>query len=383
MNFILHVTLLVVVLAAFALWPYFRRQPAEAPQGALHGIPCDFEQQRVSRSNSVKVTVSVPCDERFEFTLQRERWFDQIAKALHLVREFQTDDHRFDDAVYVGADESGFDRWLAQDRDARQQFLDLLALQPNDYTRVTGITAANGLLTLSALAKPAMFDTAPDDLAREVAVSSVPTLKACLDRLETYASGQADPAAFRDPYAGAIRSLSALSVGLVFVPIMALLAFQLRAPPVEYATNAWADRSVYVVLGCVLCALTVLITMLLRGSARLHTVLGHVLFAAAIATLLAAPVFIRDINTEWDQSTPERYRAQVVGRYATHGRRSTTYYLRVSDPRSQGARRDLRVDSETYSRWQMGDLATVTERKGYLGRPWISGLERRSAWDDN
>jgi hypothetical protein len=375
MNALLHAGLLVAALAVVTLRPYFWRRTEKSPSTSIRGIPCDFAQQRVSRSNQVTVTVSMPCDERFEFTLRRERLLDRFAKALHMVREFQTADERFDEGVYVGADERGFDEWLRQDATARQEFLDLLGLTPQQDTRVTGISASRGVITLSALAKPAMFTSAPDELARTVADASVPRLKSCIDHLQAFASTQADPDAFRDPYAGAIRSLTALTAAIIPLTALPLIFRVFETPRIEFADNPFADRTVYFVMAYVLGALTVLTILLLRGSVRLHTVLLPLLFCAAVGTVIAAPEFIREVNTEWDQSTPHRYSTSVVYRYVTHGKHNT-YYLWLVDWHRDGEHQELRVDPTIYNELQEGDWVTVTERAGYLGRPWISNLTR-------
>jgi hypothetical protein len=120
----------------------------------IHGVPCDFKQTRVSRSNQATVTVAIACDERF------------------------------DEAVYIGADERGIDEWL---------------------TRITAIAAGRGALTLSALAKPPMFTSVSKDLGLLVATAVIPDLKSALDRLQAFAASDIDPIAFRDPYLVGVR----------------------------------------------------------------------------------------------------------------------------------------------------------------------------------
>jgi hypothetical protein len=40
----------------------------------IEGVSCRFKQRRVSHSNKVTVSVAIRCDERFEFSLRRERF---------------------------------------------------------------------------------------------------------------------------------------------------------------------------------------------------------------------------------------------------------------------------------------------------------------------
>jgi len=375
MNFLEHLALLGAGLGGFAIWPNIRGSRSAKTSGAVNGIPCDFKQQRVGRSNKVTVTVAMACDERFEFTLRREGFTDSLAKTFGLVREFQTQDERFDEAVYIGADERGFDEWLAQDADARQAFLDLLGLEAQEYTRVTAITASRGTLRLLALARPPMFSSAPDDLALTVATACAPRLKSCVDRLQAFASTAVYPAAFRDPYAVTVRTLSSLTAGLMLVPLALLLLLQLQTPNVEFATNPFFDRYTGATIVAVVCGLLVVAFPMLWGSARLHTVLVPLLLCGAMGSVIAAPPLIWEVNAEWDQTTPQRYLTQVLRRYVTSGKH-TAYYVWLSDWHLESDHQELRVDEATYNDLKEGDPVTVSERAGYLGRRWISDLSR-------
>jgi hypothetical protein len=375
MNFLDHMGLLVAGLAGFAVWPNIRGKRQIETENVIHDVPCNFKQTRASRSNRVAVTVAIACDERFGFTLRREQFIDRFAKALHLVREFQTQDERFDEAVYIGADENGVDEWLQRDAQARQKFLDLLAMQPQEYTRITSITASRGVLTLTAQTNPPMLSSASSDLGLVVATAAIPGLKSCLDRLQAFAASDADPTAFRDPYAVGVRTLNWLTAGLFLVPFVLLLLVQLQAPPVELATNQFTDKQTLAATAIVICSLAAVGVLLLWGSARLHTVLAPLVLVGGIATLFAAPALIREVNAEWDNSTPQRYPAQVLSRYLTHGRHATYYHLWLSDWHSQQNHQELRV-AATYNKFKEGDAVVVSEREGYLKKPWLSELSR-------
>jgi hypothetical protein len=95
-----------------------------------------------------------------------------------------------------------------------------------------------------------------------------------------------------------------------------------------------------------------------------------------IGTLITAPGLIREINAEWDHSTPQRYPAQVLNRYLTHGKNSTYYHLWLTDWHSQRDHQELRVNAATYNELMEGDAVVVSEREGYLGERWLSDLSR-------
>jgi hypothetical protein len=374
MNFLDHVGLLVAGLAGFAIWPNIRGRRRIAAANVIHDVPCDFKQTRASRSNQVTVTVAIACDERFDFTLRRERFTDRLAKALHLVREFQTQDERFNEAVYIGADERGIVEWLDHDAEARRKFLDLLAMQPHEYTRITTIAAGRGALTLSALAKPPMFTSAPNDLGLLIATAAIPDLKSTLDRLQAFAASEVDPSAFRDPYAVGVRTLTWLTLGLILVPFVIFFLEQLQAPQVALATNWFTDKHTFAAAAVVVCTLAAVGVLLLWGSARLHTVLAPLVLVGGIGTLIVAPALIRELNTEWDNSAPQRYSAQILSRYMTHGKHSTYYHLWLTDWHSQRDHQELQVDAATYNELMEGDAVVVSEREGFLGERWLSDL---------
>lgn len=374
MNFLDQVALLVAGLAGFAVWPNIRGRRRIAAANVIHDVPCDFKQTRAPRSNQVTVTVAIACDERFEFTLRRERFTDRLAKALHLVRELQTHDARFDAAVYIGADERGIDEWLDHDPEARQKFLDLLAMQPHEYTRITSIAAGRGALILSALAKPPMFTSAPSDLGLLIATAAIPDLKSNLERLQSFAASEVDPAAFRDPYAVSVRTLVWLTLGLILVPFVPFFLAQLQAPRVELATNQFMNKHTLAAIAVVVCTLAAVGVLLLWGSTRLHTVVAPLVLVGGIAALFTAPALVREVNAEWDKSTPQQYPAQVLNRYMTHGRNTTYYHLWLTDWHAQRDHQELRVDAATYNDLMEGDAVVVSERDGYLGERWLSDL---------
>lgn len=376
MNFLDHMGLLVAGLAGFAVWPNIRGRREIAGAQVIHDVPCDIKQARASRSKQVTVRVAIACDERYEFTLRREQFTDRIAKALHLVREFQTQDERFDEAVYIGADERGIAEWLNHDAEARRKLLDLLAMQPQEYTRITSIAAGRGALILSALAKPPMSASVPDDLGTLVATAVAPDLKSLLGRLQAFAASEVDPTAFRDPYAVSVRTLSWLTIGLFLVPFVLFVLLQLHAPKVELAANPFTDKHTLAAIAAVIGILAAVGVAVLWGSARLHTVLAPLLLVGGVGSLIVAPGLVREVNVEWDQSTPQRYPAQVLSRYVTHGRHSTFYHLWLTDWHSERDHQELRVDAMTYGELMQGDAVVVSEREGYLGERWLTGLSR-------
>ena len=376
MHFLAHVGLLVLGVGAFALWPNIRSRRTWAGATKIHGIPCSTTERRASRGNSVTVIVAIPCDARFEFTLRRKRTFDRVAEILHLIREFETADERFDEAIYIGSDERGIGDWLARDAQARATFLDLIALRPDENTRVTSIVADGSALTLSALAQPPMFTSAPDGLGDTVAEACLSGLQSCVERLQAFAASDADPAAFKDPYAVPVRTFTSMAAGLLFIPFAVFFLMRLEAPRIELMSGMAPDKYNLAAIAGVLALLLILAVPLLMGSARLHTVVGALLVSGLLGTVFVAPAFIRELNEEWDRSKPEQYTTKVITRYVTHGRRSTFYHVWLSDWRSEQEHRDLQVDRGIYNELKEGDDVTVSERQGFLGRPWVSEISR-------
>lgn len=381
MHFPVHIAVLTAGLIGFSIWPNLRRRRSTSTT-PIGGVPCQLKQRRVSHSNRVIVSIGIPCDERFEFSLRRERWTDRMAKTLHLVHEFQTGDAEFDAAVYIAADESGIGDWLAQDAEARKELLNLLAMPVYENTRVTAIAAARGVLTLTALCNPPLFASAPADLSRTVATARVPGLMTQRDRLQASAGSNADPAAFRDPYAAVVRTLRGLSTGLVVVPLTLYLLLQLQSPPVALATDPFTDAYIYKTLAVAILTMAILGFLLLRGSARLHTVLARLLLLGTFGTAVMAPGLLNEVNSEFDRAIPHRYSSHVLYRYTTHGRNSTYYHVWLSDWHSHRDHQELAVNATTYNTLREGNAVTVFEHPGYLRRPWISDFRRDPAAPD-
>jgi hypothetical protein len=172
-----------------------------------------------------------------------------------------------------------------------------------------------------------------------------------------------------------VRTLTWLTLGLILLPFVIFFLGQLQAPQVALATNWFTDIHTLAATAIVVCTLAAVGVLLLWGSARLHTVLAPLLLVGGIGTLFAAPGLIREVNAEWDTSTPQRYPAQVLNRYMTHGRHnSTSYYLWLTDWHSQRDHQELQVNAATYNELKEGDAVVVSEREGYLGERWLSNL---------
>jgi hypothetical protein len=77
-------------------------------------------------------------------------------------------------------------------------------------------------------------------------------------------------------------------------------------------------------------------------------------------------------DVDYDRSPPAIVPVQVLDKFATHGRSSTTYHLRVPPFASRKALSSLTVSYATYSALRPGDLVCVLEHRGAIGLPWVT-----------
>jgi len=374
MAFILHSVATLAELAGAALVPHLRPRPAFECTDTIDGVRCQIRRRPVPKSNRVNIAVSLACDPRFELTLRTERGSDRVAKALGLARELQTNDPLFDQQVYVGCDERVVDDWLDEDEQARSIVVQLLRDSPGENITVQSISCSGGLLTLSAQARPPTFGVVPADAGANLGARCIKALQTLRDRLQAYGAEKTDPAAFRDPYAPAVRTLAGLNGGFILLLFTALLALGFTSS-VE-ATNG--DHQLLGLTGKVSAVVLVLIGLgalrWLRGSSRRHTVLLPLLLSATLGTLASVYALLRELDRDFDRSSPQAYATRILHRWTTHSKHSTAYHLGVRDWHDSQRTLNLTVPASLYRRFDLGDPVTVWERSGYLGVPWIAAL---------
>jgi hypothetical protein len=167
------------------------------------------------------------------------------------------------------------------------------------------------------------------------------------------------PEAFETQWRGGARRLNPL-IGLPAV----LLFFIALTDQVDDLTLPVAGAAV---------GAAALLMISMRGLGR-PGLASPLTFQITMALLGAAAGYgaIVALDVDYDGSPPAILPVQVLDKYATHGRNSTTYHLRVP---AFGVRRgpsSVTVQYATYRALNPGDPVCVLEHRGAIGLPWVT-----------
>jgi hypothetical protein len=124
----------------------------------------------------------------------------------------------------------------------------------------------------------------------------------------------------------------------------------------------------------IVCALLFTTLLLLGRSARVHLVLGQVLLFGGFGAVGTAFTELRDFNMETDRGPPVMLSAAVVGKRISHGRRSTSYYVELSDWNGGGRRQSVQVSNPQFHRFEAGMSVQVRQWPGALGVRWVETI---------
>jgi hypothetical protein len=101
------------------------------------------------------------------------------------------------------------------------------------------------------------------------------------------------------------------------------------------------------------------------------TVLALALFLFAYS--FGSVIFI---NCYYDNSDPEYFKAKVLGKRISSGRRSTSHYLELSTWDQQSEVDEVRIDSGLYNKIEVNDEVNILLRNGKLEIPWFVVTEK-------
>lgn len=92
------------------------------------------------------------------------------------------------------------------------------------------------------------------------------------------------------------------------------------------------------------------------------TVIGNIALYSYAATY--------GVNCVYDQSAPKVYSAKVVDKSISHGRRQTTYYLRVEPWGPHREAENISVARSQYEETTIGQRVSIDYMEGCLNIPW-------------
>jgi hypothetical protein len=317
------------------------------------------------KNKLVTLEVGVRTPSRLEFDLKPETVIDRWAKGIGLSVEGEVGNGRFDEALYLVADDPNVVGALRRDRALADALLALFGLAGGSIVKVKRVRCRGGWLRVS------MKTDATGDSASTITSSVAPDLKAAADALGTTGtSARPDPLWWRS------TALVALAGGLAANAAVNGLRAGIGGLPETLDNGAiWTLALPVGLVGVV--ALVAATLLLLGRSSRAHLVLLEVLLIGAPGAIGTAAVELRDLNIEADTSAATTHDSAVQSRREHRSRKGgRSYSVTLREwPGSDGPV-DFKVSSGEYSMMTPGTPVEVQVRDGYLGWEWLESYRR-------
>ena len=334
-----------------------------------NAIPYRYSVHR--RKNGPATTkLGVDTATTLDFECKPETWIDRFFKWTGLTVEQQLGVGEFDRAIYLVSDDPRVLQALGDDPRIAEILTAFFARRPHPDYRALRLVCRSGTLRLD-LREASQLPARGPQMESEV----LPLLQELAGRLPIRLLRE-DKA--RDRIALRTVLVLALSTGLAIngaFHLFRLLMFSGATTLEPGALLAWTLPA-----GGVLFAVLVLATLvLLARSSRLHLVMLEVMVVGLFGAFATAFTKVRDANMALDQSAATTMEVKVADKFTRKSRRSRRrYYLVMSDWPVAGDAK-VRVDGQTYDRFQVGDPAVLHLRQGWLDVAWLERVEKGAA----
>ena len=317
--------------------------------------------------SEVAASFALPDDLRFTF--RRERFFDRLAKSLHIARELQTSDVPFDGHVYIESEDPALHDALTLRPTLRSRIFELLR-----DTSVQEIGANRGRMWLRSTGYGHLSKEKNPELRPKVAADLVPSLRALRKELANIGGGGREEA--RD-HTRVVRGWVSIAVVLCVVAGIVGMFLDASRRDEQVVLEAIPRAAIYIALSVFAGFLLVLVT-LLRSTAFTHRVLFDILFGAVPGTWVAASGGSMYYNQVFDESVAAEAFVPVARAYTVERKKRTTWYLEVSWPDSRG-KRNIKVDQQFSMQANTTRCIAAFWRRGRLGDGWYERLEPSDA----
>jgi hypothetical protein len=317
--------------------------------------------------SEVAASFALPDDLRFTF--RRERFFDRLAKSLHIARELQTSDVPFDGHVYIESEDPALHDALTLRPALRARIFDLLR-----DTSAYELGANRGRMWLRSTGYAHRSKVKNPELRPQVAAELVPGMHALRKELANIGGGGREEARDRTRV---VRGWVSIVVVLCVVAGIVGMFLDASGRDEQVVLEAIPRGAIQIALSVFAGFLLVLFT-LLRSTAFTHRVLFDILFGAVPATWVAASGGLMYYNQAYDEGVATRVFVPVARAYTVERKKRTSWYLEVSWPDSRG-RRDIKVDQQFSMHANTTRCITAFWRNGRLGDGWYERLEPSDA----
>lgn len=299
-----------------------------------------------------------------ELRAKTQRWWDHLFTALGISVSCRTGNRDFDRAFYLVLDQAPVCRALTACPRTQAKMLEIRRLAEEHGVRFRQLRVRRGRVWVEVAARKRKDKPAATLLAR----AFVPALRelsvAMDDEIPMTARGG------KDRFAWKAALIAAISSALLVTGILSILPLHFFPLPAPLASAGLVTLSL--LLAAAVVALLVALTFVWLGrTSRTHLVLLELLLTGFLGATLTSYGLLRDANMTLDGSAAERHVVTVHEKTVSRSRRSTRYYLYLSDWHGQGGTRKIRVGHSLYQSVPTGRPVDIVERDGRLGIPWI------------
>lgn len=362
-----------ILLAGFFLYFARRRLKKARWQGeqkSLRGVDFQIKTRVISdRFGHEDIWIGIAGAAGDDFSLRPETGFDRFCKSAGLVKEYQTGNPAFDEAVYILADDPDTQRAIAASPALMEAALALFAGIGKKFARIKTLEHRRGRLWLELINT---WLSSEQDLRK--------TERFCVPRLAAISAAlkarRMDPPGGAKTWRGAATELllaAAMALASTGAALLFLLMLRdLFLGRVPYTLD-WAALLVDALSlgGALLGALLLTGWLLIGNSARAHLVLLELLLAGGFGAFGVAWVELRYLNMEFDRSAAVDYEAQARGKRIGDGDRPASYYIEMDDWLRPGQSVELYVPQSLYEQTRPGAPLYIRQRAGRLGYRWV------------
>lgn len=326
-----------------------------APSGKAYLWECQRSRNGAPTLSRIGVPATIP----YDFVLEEEKWSHMMTKTLGLCTEFQTMDEAFDKAVYIISDDVRFQQKLGMDASLHMLFLKMFI---------------NGAKTIQATKDHLVvtLKKACENLPQDQANLFCDSLHEIKQRLSAVTQGFD-----RQPRHPIYKALLLLfrSLHFIFFAVAGVTALLIAIMRYELVDSVPMMLTA-VQLGAIITIGTLIAIRLLFGhSSYGHSMVLNLILLSSWGSMLAAGAVVYFINCAYDPSPAEIHQEPVISKRISHGKRSTSYYIRAANWHNPSETISMQVSSGLYDQIQVGRPVRIFAHAGKLQMEWIEHVD--------
>jgi hypothetical protein len=323
--------------------------------------------KKKSRSGIVSLKIGVRTSKKLNFILRRENWWDQYFKSINLAWEHQVGWKKFDDEIYVESDSEAVLIGFLNNKATQRSLLKLFKSGFDNRIRINKLQCNSGRLWVE-IDNFGSLNSEKDEY--ELIARDLLELAEKLNKIDIKKHSGFDPYFLKSSL------LLAVSSGLLINAILQVSRINILVMPI---TLDKAGLVAFSILGGTIITgiLAVSAWNLLKNSSRAHLVLLEIFTFGYLGAIGSSAAQIREMNSEWDNSSPIRYESNIVKKSIEEGRKGSkiyTLYLSAWSGEKNANGLAVNVTGSMYYRVSKGFPVAIVQHEGYLGLNWIKSI---------